>query len=169
MKILVASNSEIKLAAVREAFAGVRVQVDGRGSRSLVNEQPVGNDETTMGAMNRLTQIAVVSGYDFYVAIENGLEEIGGWWSDFGFVVMQNRAGIRKFAKSAGVIFPDTYVEEAFRRGFETTTAGMIIAEKLGGSDTDPHYTLTAGFVTRKQLLVQAVKICYGQLSRITR
>ncbi len=161
MKVLVASNSSIKLGAARDAFEGYSVLVDGRGSRSMVNEQPIGQDETLLGALNRLNQITLVQGYDFYIAIENGLELVGPLWLDFAVVAVANKSGIRKLTKSAGLAFPIDCVEEAKRRGFVTTTAGMIVAEKYGGSDTDPHWTLAG--ITRQSILAQAIEIVIGQ------
>ncbi len=163
VKVLVASNSQIKLDAVREAFEGpFRAQVDGRGSKSLVSEQPVGMDETMKGAHNRLSQILQIPGYDYYVSIENGLEPLWGAWFDFAFVLIQDSKGVARVAKSAGVVFPEDCVEEARKRGFETTTAGMIVAERYGGNETDPHHTLTG--VRRKKLLAQAVGLAFGNL-----
>lgn len=128
----------------------------------MVNEQPVGIEEALRGAVNRMNQISVVPDYDYYVAMENGIEEVGPTWMDFAMVIVANKSGIRYIAKSAGVVFPSLYVLEAQRRGFETTTVGMIVAERLGGNDADPHYTLTG--IRREEILTQAVNIALGQI-----
>jgi hypothetical protein len=55
-------------------------------------------------------------------------------------------------------------VEIAEERGFETTTVGSVITERLGGDPTDPHSVLTNGKVTRTMTLVDALTIALQQL-----
>jgi hypothetical protein len=53
---------------------------------------------------------------------------------------------------------PTDCVEEAERRGFATTTAGAILAERHGCNPADPHSLLTNGKTNRKALLVETLK-----------
>ena len=72
-RVLVASTSAAKLAAVKAAL-GAR-EVTSLEAPNLVEDQPVGMDRTMKGVSNRLKSItaAVAEGYDYVVAIENGL------------------------------------------------------------------------------------------------
>jgi inosine/xanthosine triphosphatase len=78
MKILVASQNQIKAEAVREAFRrlldeAVNVQLSNDEIDSGVSSQPLSLEETARGALNRLNAITAVPGYDYYVAIEGGI------------------------------------------------------------------------------------------------
>lgn len=73
--------------------------------------------------------------------------------------------GQKLVGTSAGIEFPKEAVEAARARGFETTTAGSVITETLGGSSTDPHSTLTQGKVSRKEILVEALMTVLSRVS----
>jgi hypothetical protein len=61
-------------------------------------------------------------------------------------------------------------VNEAQSKGFETTTVGSVMASKDSSiSDTDPHYSLTSNFISRVELIKDAIKIAIGQLARATK
>lgn len=161
MLIAVGSKSSIKIAAVREAFAllGHEVDVTGVETVSGVNAQPVGDDEIVRGARNR-AQAARAACPDsaFAIGIENGLIISPDSLADIAVVVILTRDGKERIARSAGVEFPIEFVEEARMRGFETTTAGSVLAERVGSDPADPHAALTGGRLTRKALLVQTLK-----------
>ena len=72
-RVLVASTSQAKLAAVKAAL-GAR-EVTSLPAPSLVEDQPIGTDRCMRGLSNRLKSItaAAAEGYDYAVAIESGL------------------------------------------------------------------------------------------------
>ena len=72
-RVLVASTSEAKLAAVKAAL-GAR-EVTSLPAPSLVEDQPIGTDRCVKGLSNRLKSItaAAAEGYDYAVAMESGL------------------------------------------------------------------------------------------------
>lgn len=79
VRVVVASTSEAKVAAVREAFAAAlggaaAVETVAVAVPSGVRAQPVGADETLRGACNRLRAAAArVPAADYYAAIEGGV------------------------------------------------------------------------------------------------
>lgn len=82
MKVLVASRNKVKGAAVHEAFARfldetAEVILSENEVDSGVSSQPVSLAETATGALNRLSQIRKTRGYDYYVAIEGGVYNVG--------------------------------------------------------------------------------------------
>lgn len=177
MDIFVASTSAHKLAAVREASTEVfphdELRVKGMKAASEINEQPVGHEETVRGALNRLKNLKQVIGstrYNMLISMENGIfpVKIGDRqaWFDLGWVVVEDANGNQCFAHSTGIEFEAQFVEQAERKGFQTTTVGSIIAERTGADGTDPHAYLTAGKVGRSDMLQQTLKTALGQLFR---
>ena len=145
MKIIVASQSQIKITAVEQALVALRIEAEviGVKSKSGISEQPL-NSETYKGARNRTYDARQNNpGADFYIAIENGLFQEGGEFVDRAVLFTINRDGQETTITSEGVIFPREHVLEASRRGFATTTAGQVMAERgvIEKAD-DPHETL---------------------------
>lgn len=175
MKIFVASTSVHKLEPVNkgaiEVFSGLGISVDGRKAASEVNEQPEGYEETLLGAFNRLKNLRnIIKGtrYDLLVAFENGIIPMKIQkqlrWFDLGYVVVENEHGNQSIAHSPGVEFNIVDVEEAKRRGFDRTTVGAVMAERLGIDPADPHAYLTSGIVPRSEMLRQSFKSALGNL-----
>jgi len=179
MEIFVASTSKHKLEAVNNVantlFPESKPKIEGRKTASEINEQPVGHEETVRGALNRLENLKKVIGetrYDILVALENGIFPIKirerEAWFDLACVVVEDAEGNQSFAHSTGVEFDAQTVEEARKKGFETTTVGSLIAERTGADSTDPHSYLTNQIVSRREMLEQALKTAMGQLARTT-
>ena len=83
---------------------------------------------------------------------------------DIAVIVILTPDGRQIVTTSEGIEFPEEYVEIAEERGFETTTVGSVITERLSGDPTDPHSVLTKGKVTRTKTLVDALKTALHQL-----
>lgn len=132
------------------------------------NAQPIGLDETLGGAENRSTYtLEKIPEATIAFGIENGvirLKEEPLTYIDIAFVVVKTRDGQTGISNSSGVVFPREYVDEAMHRGFERTTVGQIITEKLKGEPQDPHETLTSGRARRKSLLGNAVLTALRQI-----
>lgn len=141
--------------------------IKGFKAESGVNEQPVEN-ETIIGAINRLVnaiRVLVEEGFaaNIVISIESGIFQTpDGSWEDKAIVYLSsNDERDDMIEPSEGVVFPDKYVEEAERRGFNQHTVGSVIAEMNPDSDpTDPHAFLTKDSenpVTREGLLINTL------------
>lgn len=80
MKILVASKNPVKIQAARDAvalmFPGIEIDVEGVPVPSDVSDQPMSDDETRLGAYNRVKNlIAEQSDADLYIGMEGGCGE----------------------------------------------------------------------------------------------
>ena len=161
LKIVIASTSAVKVDACRRAF-GSEVDIVTVKVPSGVNEQPM-DLETLQGANNRLAAArAAIPDADFYVAIESGLFRLFDEETTFvdrAIVVLQHQTGLQCQTTSDGVIFPDTAVEEARRRGLDKWTVGRIMQEqgivvrRVDGSQTHT-IVLEADSDVRLDLLV---------------
>lgn len=150
MKIVVSSQSQVKLDAVKNALTalGIEAEIIGIKVKSNVPEQPM-DDETLLGARNRAANAAtharqLAPDADLYISIENGIyTQTDGRYIDKAVVLAVAKDGTEAIAYSEGVEFPKDCVEEARRRGFDTTTVGKVMQE-LGivEKHDDPHLTL---------------------------
>lgn len=159
LKIVIASTSAVKVDACRRAF-GSEVDIVTVKVPSGVNEQPM-DLETLQGANNRLAAArAAIPDADFYVAIESGLFRLFDEETTFvdrAIVVLQHQTGLQCQTTSDGVIFPDTAVEEARRRGLDKWTVGRIMQEQgIVASHEDPHLTLAGR--SRAEYIYAAVR-----------
>eukprot|EP00300_Choanocystis_sp_HF-7_P021809 c2090_g1_i1.p2 GENE.c2090_g1_i1~~c2090_g1_i1.p2 ORF type:complete len:204 (+),score=31.06 c2090_g1_i1:25-636(+) len=180
--VFVSSLSPIKIDAVREALGQSEweaTEITGFAAASGVDEQPVGNEDTLRGAMNRLahTKSHVESSVPearganvLYVAMENGIFSVAQpdgtlLWFDLAWIVVEHGpTGRRAFAHSEGIQFPTVYVEKAQRLGFARTTVGSVIASETTASKADPHMWLTRGQRPRFALLTSAIGVALSQL-----
>jgi non-canonical (house-cleaning) NTP pyrophosphatase len=175
MNIVVGSESEHKLQAVREACEalGIRGKIFGVKTSSGVNEQPSSLAEIYHGARQR-GHIVYNNRQTFCdpkdtisIGIESGIIDVGMLRLSFDIAMIAVILPDREIVTtSQGIVFPKEFVEAALMKseGFVTTTVGSIISEKLGGDPTDPHSTLTKGKITRKQLLTEALISALKQL-----
>jgi non-canonical (house-cleaning) NTP pyrophosphatase len=134
---VVASQSPLKFEAVNKALAAknIHAEVIGVAANSDVPAQPL-NGQTEQGAKNRLTHARQLTpDADLYIAIENGIFEETGHFVDKAVVSTETKDGAQRTTYSNSIECPAEYVEEARRRGFDTTTVGMVMAEKKAQSD----------------------------------
>lgn len=167
MKIVLASESKVKIAAVQRAFADTTIELIAVNVPSGVSEQPM-NDETLTGAYNRLAAAkAKEPGADLYIAIENGLFEEEGNFMDRPVVALSNDHARPLVTKGEGVRFPAEAVEEARQRGFDTTTVGKIMAQKGWVFDhADPHKDLIGK--SRSTILAETMLIARANMTALT-
>ncbi len=171
MKIKVGSNNPDKIKAVQEActILGITTIPFGVNIASQVNSQPLGFDEIYTGAFNRALGARSNNSDIVGIGIENGIiamQRSGASieYFDTAVIVIINEQGEEFVTTSPGIKFPTYYVDKARQAGFETTTAGSVIAKELGGSSSDPHSTITHGTVSRHQTLVTALVVALRQL-----
>jgi inosine/xanthosine triphosphatase len=169
MKIILGSTSTHKLAAIAEACENLQIEANVKGVKtdSGINEQPVRLDETFKGALTRAEGAHKQSPDSTAIGIESGIFRFGEQNShtlDLAIVVLITEDGRKIVTTSSGVEFPQQCVEEAGRRGFDTTSVGSVVTEQFGGDPTDPHSVLTDNKVTRTMTLVDAIVVALRQI-----
>ena len=168
--IVLGSTSSHKIEAVEKACQqlGLIASVVGVKASSGQNEQPVGLSETYQGALNRAQGAKAQNPEAVAIGIEGGIfitdNEQLPLTIDLAVIVVLTPDNRRIVSTTPGVVFPEDCVAIAQERGFITTTTGSVIAEKLGGDPTDPHFTLTKGAVSRTQTLIAGLVVALAQL-----
>lgn len=174
MRITVGSKSKHKLDAVMDAWQAVRfgrgVRVHGVSAPSNIPEQPSGLEQTCMGASNRARNAREIDETaEMYIGIESGIVGAYGRFYDIAFVVLLMKDGRTFSAMAGGHEVPRQYVAASHSEGHDTRTAGSVMAEHTGCDATDGTSYISNGHVSRKDTIVQAVKIALGDWLRQTK
>jgi inosine/xanthosine triphosphatase len=95
MKIAVGSENPTKIEAVKNAFTIVWPEeswdVTGHNVGSDISDQPMSDEESIQGAKNRARKALELTKADFGVGLEGGLQQIGEYWFDSGWIVVVNK------------------------------------------------------------------------------
>lgn len=186
VNIVLGTTSALKLQAIKNAFTSALPQIGrelGAGpiefafvttnTKSQVNEQPFGWEETIRGANNRTKHAIELAGLEakprFVVAIENGVVEIPAngtnYYMDIGWVILTDMSTSKQFfSSSTSLPVPSELFEAAKAKGLDKCTIGDILhARDPSISTKDPHLSLLGGLMSRVPLMEQAVSACIGQ------
>lgn len=173
MSIRIGSDSALKIKAVKLALEalGYSGPINGEKVPSVVNEQPMGPEETYRGALHRANAAfdtlqqreSEVSGWA--VGIESGVIQFGEVYLDLAVVVVLGTNGERACASSEGIEFSEDAVQVAQRHGFGETTVGSVVANIAGCDPDNPHSLLTKGRLSRENILANAVRAAFLQTS----
>ena len=158
MLIAVGSANKIKLDAVRRGFeqAGFEdIEVVGQDVPSGIPEQPYGQEQTLLGAQNRVHEtLKYFPDADFVVGIESGVMKDN---NDVAIVYCLSKDKEEYTAQSEAVLFPSKSVEEARTRGFDKWTVGKVMEEQgVVKNNKDPHLCLSGK--SRTDYLIAVIK-----------
>ncbi len=128
--ITVTSKNPVKLQAALQGFSKMfpeeTFEVQSVTAPSGVRSQPFGDEETLLGAMNRVQAARIqYPGSDYWVGIEGGVDEIGGEMSAFAWVVI---AGGKNTGKGkSGTFYLPPRIAALVRQGKELGEADDIV------------------------------------------
>ena len=137
MRILVASTNPNKLEGTKRAFAEFpeifgssdRLLIDGKKFPGNVSDQPIGYNETILGAYNRVKNAKKADKekkYDFYVGIESGIVFVKNKPHLTTYACVMDKEGIYYFGTSILHPLPET-VLQVLAKGQELA----VFAEKI--------------------------------------
>lgn len=129
-KVVIASENPVKIQCVRQAFEKAfpdqRHDFQGVAVASGVADQPLTNDETFAGAVNRATNAKNLSPEaDYWVGIEGGVQKSGSAMEAFAWVVILSTSQQGK-AKTATFQLPPPVVQ-LLEEGMELGNADDLI------------------------------------------
>jgi len=159
-KVIVGTESALKLRAVKAAFEGLghEVEVVPCKAESGIGIQPIGTEEMIQGASNR-AEWARSGDIDqtarYCIGIENGLVQLNGLWFDPTCVVIVQRGGRRGIAFGAHFPIPRWVVDRVLD---EKTELGEVVKRLAGGGEKDPMKYFSEDKIAREHLLAQAIQ-----------
>lgn len=177
LDIVVTSNKEVKVAAVRDAFQevfGLAVVV-GEAGQSNIAPQPVGYAAGLKGAQERIDSLrrsGVIHEKQTAVSVENFIAELlPDKWFDIGCLVVEDPVhGIRLEAFTQATPVPLEFVHQAqsltpqdynLRWSGLLVTVGEVLEKSLlNVSRTDWHLAFTG--MSRRQMIYSAAKAVAG-------
>ncbi|KAM6391513.1 protein PRRC1 isoform 2-T4 [Rhynochetos jubatus] len=177
LDIVVTSNKEVKVAAIRDAFQEVfgMAVVTGEAAQSNIAPQPVGYAAGLKGAQERIDSLrrtGVIHEKQPAVSVENFIEELlPDKWFDIGCLIIEdpiNAIHLEAFTQATPV--PLEYVQQAksltpqdynLRWSGLLVTVGEVLEKSiLNVSRTDWHMVFTG--MSRRQMIYSAAKALAG-------
>ena len=134
MRVIVASRNPVKITATESAFsrvfAGEELDVSGIEVESGVRDQPMDDEETRAGAVNRANN-AYESNPDaeYWVGLEGGVENSGGGMLSFAWMAIQSPDGRIGVARTGAFFLPPA-VAAFVGKGVELGKADDIVCNK---------------------------------------
>lgn len=160
MKVVVASQNPVKVNAVLNSFRryyDAEVEVVGISVPSGVSDQPMSEEETRQGAVNRANRASELEpGTDFYVGIEGGVDRVGDRLFAFAWIAISN-TDFDSLARTATFELPPE-VSQLIFEGMELGDADDQVFKKNNSKQQNGAVgLLTQDLVTREKLYEQAV------------
>ena len=161
MNVVVASKNPVKLKAAKAGFSkmfhGEEIEVLGVSVPSGVSDQPIGDHETFLGALNRATNARNSNETaDFFMGIEGGVAFENGDMSAFAWVVVLSANKTAK-AKTSTFYLPKA-IAELVAKGIELGDADDIVFDKNNSKQQGGAIgLLTNNVIDRTQYYTEAV------------
>jgi len=161
-KVIVGSKNPVKVDAVRQGFEKMfpdeNFEVSGFEVASGVNDQPMGDEETFLGAKNRATKAReLFPDADFWVGLEGGnIAHTAFEMEAMAWMVVLDKIKMGK-ARTAGFYLPQKTIT-LINQGYELGHADEIVfgtknsKQKMGSTGL-----LTDNALTRTEFYVQAI------------
>lgn len=160
--IIVASKNPIKIQAVKngflEMFPNEKMEFEGVSVPSDVSDQPIGNEETYTGALNRARNAQEkMPKADFWVGVEGGNIRHGNAEMEvMAWIVVLSKDSFGK-ARTAGFFLPPKVID-LINQGYELGDADDIIFGVDNSKQTmGSAGLLTDGVMNRLRFYVPAV------------
>jgi len=159
--VVISSKNPVKVNATKQAFTlvfpGQTFDFVEVSAASGVSNQPLSNQETQIGATNRVNNAAAAHPEaDFYVGIEGGVEQVGSDMHSFAWVVIkgQNKNGQAR----TGTFFLPAKVAELIHQGVELGAADDIVFAKNNSKQQNGAVgILTGDVIDRTKYYLDAV------------
>lgn len=165
MRIVVASKNPVKINATKLAFEkmfpGVTYSLDGINFPSGVADQPMTDNETLTGALNRATKArAAEPNADFWVGLEGGLEEKNNVMEVFAWIIVLSKDKIGQ-SRTSTFELPEK-IADLIRGGMELAHADdKVFGRANSGHENGSVGLMTSDVVTRTTYYEQAVILAF--------
>lgn len=137
MKVVIGSISPVKKEAVERAFnmlfPATEFVFECVKANSGISDQPMSNDEIRTGALGRIKHSKeLVSGADFYVGLEGGVEEMYGDLYNYGWVAIESKNNKQGYGRTFSFALPHAIRNLIIHEGLEQSHATDKVLSKSG-------------------------------------
>ena len=159
--VIVGSRNPVKISCTdggfHQVFEGTYL-VEGLNVSSNIEAQPIGDEQTFKGALNRANNSKMVfPEADFWVGIEGGVEKFQGEMAAFAWVVIVDKKGKIGKAKTSLFFLPKA-IADMVEAGMELGDADDEFFKRENSKEKDGAVgILTKGALDRKNYYQQAV------------
>ena len=161
MKIIIASRNPIKINATKLAFEQMFpnkiFQFEGVNISSDISDQPISNNETLKGAINRSNNAKIeCMDADYWVGIEGGVEKKGNEMQVFAWIYIQSKEMVGK-ARTATFDLPKKIIE-LIDSGMELGDADDVIFNRRNSKQKNGAVgILTKDLIDREKYYTHAI------------
>lgn len=161
MKIIIASGNPIKINATKLAFEQMFpdkiFQFEGVNISSDISDQPISNNETLKGAINRSNNAKIeCMDADYWIGIEGGVEKKGNEMQVFAWIYIQSKEMVGK-ARTATFDLPKKIIE-LIDSGMELGDADDVIFNRRNSKQKNGAVgILTKDLIDRKKYYTHAI------------
>jgi inosine/xanthosine triphosphatase len=119
MKVAVGSENPVKIEATKLAFQAIWPEISwevvGVNVSSGVADQPMSDEESIKGATNRSKAAIEAVGADYGVGPEGGIQKIGKYYFDCGWIVVINKSGEKGIGSTVKIIVPSKIMKLIYK------------------------------------------------------
>lgn len=163
LHVAVGTQNKAKLKAVEKVFNSAygKVAVEGVAAESGISDQPMNDEESIRGAINRAdAALGEVPSAEYGVGLEGNVAETAGHMFLRGWVAIKKRSGETGLGHSGGLELPES-IRRQILGGKEL---GPLIQEMLEDKDNEVRHSLgtngvlSDGLYTREDEFTHAVQ-----------
>ncbi len=152
-QIAVGTTNPVKINAVTSGFKRVWPKTvwncTGIEVNSGVSDQPLSDEETINGAINRAKAAISKLDAEYGVGLEGGVHKINGQWFDCGWIAVIDQKGAIGLGSTARIIVPEVMVEYLMR-GKELGDVIDLFFNQKNSKQNQGHFGLmTKNTITR--------------------
>ena len=161
MKIIIASRNPIKINATKlvfeQMFPNKIFQFEGVNISSDISDQPISNNETLKGAINRSNNAKIeCMDADYWIGIEGGVEKKGNEMQVFAWIYIQSKEMVGK-ARTATFDLPKKIIE-LIDSGMELGDADDVIFNRRNSKQKNGAVgILTKDLIDREKYYTHAI------------
>ena len=163
LKIIIASQNPSKIEAVRlgftQFFKGVQLELQGVSANSGVSDQPMDDQETFQGALNRSLDIQErFPDVDYWVSLEGGIDTRYNQMEAFAWIIIrQKNNNTHGVARTASFSLPPR-IQQLILEGIELGVADDMVFQRTNSKHKNGAVgILTQGLIDRANYYAQAV------------
>jgi inosine/xanthosine triphosphatase len=159
-KVIITSKNPVKIESVKLAFAKMFSEQDFEyeavSVSSGVSDQPIDDEQTRLGAKNRIKNAEKIVSGDFYVGLEGGINDLDHDMESFAWMYIKSGEKIGK-ARTATFFLPQK-VGELIRGGMELGDADDVVFGQSNSKQANGAVGLLTGdVITRSSYYTEAL------------